>query len=218
MWQEKDKKLYKKFEFKDFDEAFAFIEKIAAIAKQGNHHPEFRSNFNEVEVWLTTHSAGGVTDKDQKLAQQIEEILSQQTPTKQVNLEAAKLFTDGGSRGNPGPAATGVAILDMEDNVVKKSGRYIGETTNNQAEYQALEEGIDIALSMSIKNLDVYMDSLLIVNQMKGLYKVKNVDLQPIYTSIKSKLNSFEKVSFTHVPRALNKIADSLVNEALDNR
>lgn len=216
MWQEKNNSLYQKFKFKDFEEAFSFIEKIAKLAKNENHHPEFKSKFNEVEVWLTTHSEGKVTAKDKEFTQKIDGIIGPKTSEKQLSLDAAKLFTDGGSRGNPGPSATGVVILDMEDNVVKKSSQYLGVATNNQAEYKALKEGLELALSMGIKELFVYMDSELIVKQINGIYKIKNPDLLPVYKDVKSLAESFREVSFTHVPRALNKLADEMVNNCLD--
>lgn len=131
-------------------------------------------------------------------------------------LKDVKLFADGGSRGNPGPSAAGFAILDLNDQVVVKKGIYLGVTTNNQAEYQALKLGLEEVHRMGVKRVAVYMDSLLVVNQMLGLFKVKNRDLWPIHTAIKDLAKRFKKISFTHVPRQLNKLADSAVNEALD--
>jgi ribonuclease HI len=127
-----------------------------------------------------------------------------------------KLFTDGGSRGNPGPSALGFAIMEMTDRIVVKKGTYLGITTNNQAEYQALKSGLEEALRMRVQIVHVYMDSLLVVNQMLGIFKVKNRDLWPVHSAIKELAARFEKVTYTHVPRELNKIADSAVNEALD--
>jgi len=127
-----------------------------------------------------------------------------------------KMFADGGSRGNPGPSALGFALLDMQDKVVVKKGTYLGITTNNQAEYQALKSGLEEAARMRIRVVHVYMDSLLVINQMLGTFKVKNRDLWPIHAAIKDLLPSFEHVTFTHVPRQFNKIADAAVNEALD--
>lgn len=218
MWKEKDNSLYQKFTFRDFDDAFEFIEKIAAIAKRINHHPDFKSSFNEVEVWLTTHSAEGITDKDQKFAQEIDGLLRKKASESGDRLIRAKLFTDGGSRGNPGPAATGVVLLDMEDNVVKKSSNYLGETTNNQAEYRALLEGLELAESLGVKELYIFMDSELIVKQVQGIYKIKNADLKPHYDRVQSLAGNFQKISFTHVPRAMNKLADEMVNQCLDNQ
>jgi ribonuclease HI len=128
------------------------------------------------------------------------------------------LFTDGGSRGNPGPAATGIVIVDMEDNVVKKSSNYLGITTNNQAEYQALCEGLQLALSLGVKELSVYMDSELIIKQINGFYKIKNADLKPHYDKVQNLVKEFTKITFTHVPRAMNKLADEMVNKCLDSQ
>lgn len=216
MWQEKNNSLYQKFKFKDFEEAFSFIERIAGIAKELNHHPQFKSDHNQVEVWLSTHSEGKITVKDKEFAQKIDGIIGSKTSEEQLSLDTAKLFTDGGSRGNPGPSATGVVILDLEDNVVKKSSQYLGVTTNNQAEYQALKEGLELAGTIGIKELAVYMDSELIVKQINGIYKIKNPDLLPVYKDVKSLAENFQKISFTHVPRALNKLADEMVNKCLD--
>jgi ribonuclease HI len=131
-------------------------------------------------------------------------------------LKELKLYADGGSRGNPGPSAYGFAVLDMDDRIVVKKGTYLGITTNNQAEYQALKAGLEEALRMQAGEVHVYMDSLLVVNQMLGIFKVKNRDLWPIHAAIKDLVPKFRKVTFTHVPRQLNKIADSAVNETLD--
>jgi ribonuclease HI len=217
MWQKTEKFLYQKFEFKDFDEAFSFVEKVAGVAREINHHPKITNSYNVVELWLSTHSAGDkVTEKDETFAANIDALISPKKSIKTTELKQAKLYTDGGSRGNPGPSALGYVIYDMQDNVVKKDSFYLGITTNNQAEYQALKEGLEAAQKMGVREIEVYMDSLLVVNQMKGLYKVKNRDLWPIYQSIRDMLKDFSKVSFSHVPRALNAVADSMVNECLD--
>jgi ribonuclease HI len=131
-------------------------------------------------------------------------------------LTEAKLYADGGSRGNPGPSASGFAILDMSENIVVKKGVYLGITTNNQAEYLALKLGLEEARARHVRKLHVYMDSMLVVNQMKGVFKVKNRDLWPIHEAIQTLLPQFEYISFSHVPRELNKVADAEVNNALD--
>ena len=134
------------------------------------------------------------------------------------DIKEVKLYTDGGSRGNPGPSAIGYAILEINDKLIKKESKYLGITTNNQAEYQALKQGLEMCQHMGYGMINVFMDSLLVVNQMKGIYKVKNRDLWPIYDSVREYLSNFKHVSFTHVPRELNKLADSMVNECLDNQ
>jgi ribonuclease HI len=105
----------------------------------------------------------------------------------------------------------------MEDSVLVDKGVYLGITTNNQAEYTALKLALEECKKLGAREVDVYMDSLLVINQMKGIFKVKNRDLWPIYESIKQYVkDNFKKVSFTHVPRELNKLADAAVNRALD--
>jgi ribonuclease HI len=127
-----------------------------------------------------------------------------------------KLFADGGSRGNPGPSASGFVLYDMQDGVLVDKGVYLGITTNNQAEYTALKLALEEALALRARIVHVHMDSLLVVNQMKGIFKVKNRDLWPIHDAIKQLVTQFKEVKFTHVPRELNKAADAAVNRALD--
>lgn len=127
-----------------------------------------------------------------------------------------KMYADGGSRGNPGPSASGYVLYDEAGKIVVENGLFLGVTTNNQAEYQALKIGMEDALQRGAKHLDVFMDSLLVINQMKGLFKVKNRDLLPIHLSIKELASRLDQVTYTHVPRALNKKADAMVNEVLD--
>lgn len=136
--------------------------------------------------------------------------------TNTPNITEIKLFTDGGSRGNPGPSASGFTIMDMDGRIVAKKGVYLGITTNNQAEYQSLKLGLEEALHMQAKEVHVFMDSTLVINQMLGVFKVKNRDLWPIHVEITELTRKFKRVSFTQVPRELNKIADKAVNEALD--
>lgn len=127
-----------------------------------------------------------------------------------------KMYGDGGSRGNPGPSASGFVLKDMDGTTLIEKGVYLGVTTNNQAEYQALKLGLEEALRHGVQEVHVYMDSMLVVNQMLGIFKVKNRDLWPIHEAIKQHVAKFKHVSFTHVPRALNKEADAMVNQALD--
>jgi ribonuclease HI len=146
----------------------------------------------------------------------IEEPLAKVDSAPTPQLHEAKLYADGGSRGNPGPSASGYVIFDMSDAIVVEKGIYLGVTTNNQAEYQALKFGLEEAQRQRIQHIDVYMDSMLVINQMKGIFKVKNRDLWPIHDAIKTLAQGFKHITFTHVPRALNKEADRKVNEALD--
>jgi kynurenine formamidase/ribonuclease HI len=133
-------------------------------------------------------------------------------------ISEAKLFTDGGSRGNPGESAIAHVICKMDDSVVEKTGKYIGIATNNQAEYKALLAGLERVIRLGIKKLTVYMDSELIVKQLKGEYKIKNPELTPLYRQIKKLSASFGSIAFVHVPRALNSVADGEVNRILDEQ
>jgi ribonuclease HI len=139
-------------------------------------------------------------------------------PTQAMLLEEAKLYTDGGSRGNPGDSACAFVICDMENNVVEKSGYYMGLATNNQAEYYGFKKGLERARDLGIDKVSLYSDSQLVVNQMNGFYKVKNQELAPLHEDVNKLAESFEKISFTYVPRELNKIADKEVNRILDNQ
>jgi ribonuclease HI len=132
------------------------------------------------------------------------------TPTK------VKLYADGGSRGNPGASAAGFVVMDGQDRIIIEEGVYLGITTNNQAEYSALKLGLEAVLKLGVKNVDVYMDSLLVINQMKGTFKVKNKDIMPIRETILALANQFETITYTQVPRELNKLADAEVNQTLD--
>jgi ribonuclease HI len=127
------------------------------------------------------------------------------------------LYTDGGSRGNPGPSASGFVIIDpATEEVLVDKGVYLGVTNNNQAEYLALKYGLEEAGRMKARQVQVFMDSLLVVNQMKGMFKISNRDLWPVHEAIRKLIASFDKVTFTHIPRELNRQADAAVNRALD--
>jgi len=129
----------------------------------------------------------------------------------------ATLYTDGGARGNPGPAAAGYVLKTAEGETFE-AGEYLGTATNNQAEYEALQRGLARARVAGVDQLDVYMDSELIVKQIGGEYRVKNADLKPLYEAVCALIAAFDRVTFQHVPRAKNKRADQLVNEALDKQ
>lgn len=126
------------------------------------------------------------------------------------------IYADGGSRGNPGPSAAGFVIYDDHETTLVSRGTYLGVTTNNQAEYTALKIALEEAKSLGGQEVHVYMDSLLVINQMRGIFKVKNRDLWPLHDAVKQLCSGFIKVDFTQIPRELNKAADAAVNTALD--
>lgn len=226
MWQETKHGLYRQFNFTNFDEAFRFMTEVAKLAKKYNHHPRWENEWSVVQIWLITHESNEkITDKDRELANAIDEIditpkpevqTEEHTKANEDPVHAIKIFADGGSRGNPGPSASGYVIFDGEDNLIVEKGVYLGITTNNQAEYTALKLAVENAVSLGAREVEVYMDSLLVINQLKGIFKVKNRDLWPLNQSIKDTCKKFRKVTFQHVPRELNKLADAQVNKALD--
>ena len=127
-----------------------------------------------------------------------------------------KIFTDGGSRGNPGPSGAGGVIVDPQGNTVAEVSEFLGIQTNNYSEYQALRLTLIKAIELNIVDIDVFMDSKLIVEQLEGRWKIKNENLKVIYLQIKELLKSFEKVTFKHILRHFNKPADALANRAMD--
>ncbi len=129
-----------------------------------------------------------------------------------------KIYTDGGARGNPGPAAIGIVIKDDEDKVIKEYAECIGDATNNQAEYQALLKGLELAKEFKPLEVSCYLDSELVVKQMKQEYKVRDAKLQPLFINVWNVAVNFKKITYTHIPRDLNKEADLLLNNELDKR
>jgi ribonuclease HI len=130
----------------------------------------------------------------------------------------ARLYTDGAARGNPGPAGAGAVILSPQGHVVAKVGKYLGENTNNYAEYMGLILGLKRARAMGIKELEVLADSELLVRQLNGEYQVKAANLRPLFEEARQLLAGFPGVSLRHVPREENEAADEMSNRAIDER
>ena len=130
--------------------------------------------------------------------------------------ERFKAAVDGGARGNPGPAAWGVAVLDADGDYVEGHNGLLGRATNNVAEYSALIEALKIAEARGARQVDIQSDSELIVRQILGAYRVKHPDLKPLYLRAKEIIARFESFRIRHVRRKENKHADGLVNAALD--
>lgn len=128
------------------------------------------------------------------------------------------IYTDGGARGNPGPAASGFVIFTESGELVTEQGVFIGNTTNNVAEYTALIRGLAVCLENGGTNITVFSDSQLLVKQLNGEYKVRAPHLQPLYEAVKKAATEFVTIKYTHVRRENPGIvrADALVNKALD--
>jgi ribonuclease HI len=128
----------------------------------------------------------------------------------------ARLFTDGGARGNPGPAASAYVLEAEDGTVLEARGRAIGVATNNVAEYSALVDGLRRAAELGVGELEVVSDSELLVKQMRGEYRVKNEALRALHAEASGLARRLGAVTYTAVRREHNEIADRLVNEALD--
>lgn len=130
----------------------------------------------------------------------------------------ARLYTDGAARGNPGPAGAGAVIVNPQGHVVAKVGKYLGENTNNYAEYMGLILGLKRARAMGIKELEVLADSELLVRQLNGEYQVKAENLRPLFEEARQLLAAFPQVLLRHVSREENEAADEMSNRAIDER
>lgn len=137
---------------------------------------------------------------------------------KNTSINHAVIYSDGGSRGNPGPSAAGFVIMEQDGDVVAEGGAYLGHTTNNVAEYQAVYLGLEKAQEMGFVTVDFRMDSQLVARQLNGVYKIRNAELRPINNRIAELAQQFERVTFTHVRREYNQLADGVVNKILDQR
>ena len=155
-------------------------------------------------------------------------IVQQQTITEKLVIDENKIvdeitsndvltiYSDGGSRGNPGPSAAGFVIVNDKQELVEQGGEYLGITTNGIAEYHGVRLGLERALELGYKRLDFRVDSMMVVNQMNGVYTIKNRELWPIHERIRGLIRQFEMVKFSHVKREFNQLADGIVNKTLD--
>jgi ribonuclease HI len=134
----------------------------------------------------------------------------------QVTPARATLFTDGGARGNPGPSGIGAVLRDDAGEVVGEISQSIGHATNNIAEYKALIEGLTMAIDKGVTELDVFLDSELVVHQMRGEWKIKHANLRTLAIKAQGLMRRFDSISIAHVRREQNAEADALANQAMD--
>lgn len=208
----------------DRDTQYAVIVYLVSPAA-GHHAITLSQNYNKY-AWkrIADIDNDATTDLTQLLLGIIEQDSATSTqpqlaaPNGKMTSFDAIIYSDGGSRGNPGPSASGYVILNDRQEVVEQGGVYLGVTTNNVAEYQGVLVGLEKAKALGLKRIDFRIDSMLVVNQMNGIYKIKNRELWPIHERIRSLLHYFERVRFTHVRREFNQLADSMVNQTLDKR
>lgn len=131
---------------------------------------------------------------------------------------SATVYVDGSSRGNPGPSGVGYRILGENGQILLEGGEFIGFATSRMAEYYALKVGCQKALDLGLKTVRFVSDNLMLVNQMKGLYNVKNMDIAQVYDDVQELVARFDACAFMHVTREQNTAADALANEAIDQQ
>lgn len=224
--EEYQKEKVKELHFKNYTDTFNFINDFINVMKAENQYFRWENNGKDIKVWINNEDNlnGGPSSINLLFEELLNKYGFSESDLQKKDFEAKfikkqkhlKLYADGGSRGNPGPSSSGYVILDEEDNIIVDKGVYLGVTTNNQAEYTALKLGLEHCLTINANQVDVFMDSLLVINQMLGIFKVRNRDLWPIHDNIKEIITKFKKVHFQHIPRELNKLADAAVNRALD--
>jgi len=129
----------------------------------------------------------------------------------------AILRTDGGARGNPGPAGAGF-VVEVDGDIACRGGRYLGVATNNVAEYEAMIWGLENVRALGFRDVKVFADSELLVKQVNGHYKVKNAGLKPLFVRVLALLRTFDSFEVVHVRREDNCAADAMANEAMDVR
>ena len=200
---------------------------IVYLVSLSNNHHELRLSANYSKyTWkkMSEMQHESITDltqlllgiiEQEKITDKVIDVVEKNDVVNTSNTRVT-IHSDGGSRGNPGPSAAGYVILDARHEVIDEGGVYLGITTNNQAEYHGVRLGLERALELGYRQVDFRIDSMLVVNQMNGIYKIKNRELWPIHERIRGLMSKFDKVSFSHVKREFNRLADGVVNRTLD--
>lgn len=211
-------------DYDDRDMQYIFILYLVSLGANGSK-VELSSNYDHY-IWkkVSDVQQEQITESSKLLLgisqQQIQSVTTKELigndVTETTNMDHVIIYSDGGSRGNPGPSASGFVVMNAQEHVVHEGGMYLGITTNNQAEYHGVRLGLEKALEMGARTVDFRIDSLLVVNQMNGIYTIKNRELWPIHERIKELVKKFDKVTFTHVKREFNQLADGMVNKILN--
>lgn len=208
----------------DRDTQYVFILYLVSLGVGGstvtlsqNYDKYIWKKMSDIHQEQLTESAKLLLGISQQQIQSVkkEELISKDVVTT-TDVSHLVVYSDGGSRGNPGPSSAGFVVMNSQEEVIHQGGMYLGITTNNQAEYHGVRLGLEKALEMEAKTVDFRVDSLLVVNQLNGIYQIKNRELWPINERIRELLPRFEKVTFTHVRREFNQLADGMVNKILN--
>ncbi|HMS93348.1 MAG TPA: reverse transcriptase-like protein [Candidatus Saccharibacteria bacterium] len=208
------------------DRAIQYVVLVYLVSLAAGHHAiELSSHYSKYE-WKTFKNIQ--QDEVTDLTSLLLGIIQQKKITDDLVTEENKIvdeitsnemiivYSDGGSRGNPGPSAAGFVIINAHQEMVEQGGEYLGITTNSVAEYHGVRLGLERALELGYKKIDFRVDSMMIVNQMNGIYTIKNRELWPIHDRIRGLIRQFDMVKFSHVKREFNQLADGMVNKTLD--
>jgi ribonuclease HI len=180
---------------------------------------EMSKKLNDAAIWkkvkkaIDVESIGLTTAEWKKFCGRVEEHLTSQPESNRY-----VIHVDGASRNNPGPAGIGIVIADARGRTIRECSDFIGEQTNNVAEYRALIRALDLAEEVGAKELEIRTDSELMARQMNGIYRVKNIHLLNLYFEAQEKLRKFSDFTISQVPREENRRADVLANMAIDGR
>ncbi len=205
-----------------------YISLVFWVSIEGGSHIQLSSEHNKY-IWkeLSDIQLNEVSDftrtelqleASSNVSGEIEEVKRKNVDRKTSDYTHVIIYSDGGSRGNPGPSASGFVIKSADDRLLAEDGKYLGITTNNQAEYQAVKIALEKAIEMGAQHVQFRLDSQLVVNQLNGIYQIRNRDLWPIHSAIKELMHHFKDITFTHVRREFNKEADAMVNKILDQQ
>lgn len=189
-------------------------EKVTLSQNYDHYKWESMSNIHQDELTESAKLLLGISQQEVTSVKE-QEIIGRDV-TRTTDLSQVIIYSDGGSRGNPGPSAAGFVIMNSQEHVIHEGGMYLGIATNNIAEYHGVLLGLEKALKLGVKRVDFRMDSLLVVNQMNGIYQIRNRELWPIHERIKALVKKFDKVTFSHVRREFNQLADGMVNKILN--
>jgi ribonuclease HI len=172
----------------------------------------------EIDEAMDLSKAERERRKRQRAAEEAAERAAEEAAAAAEAAKRTRLFTDGAARGNPGPAGAGAVIVSPEGHIVAKVGKFLGDSTNNVAEYMGLILGLKRAKAMGIKELEVLSDSELLVKQLHGDYAVKAEHLRPLHDEAQSLMKAFAWIQVRHIPREENGQADAMSNRAIDER
>lgn len=189
---------------------------VYELSAEGDINPDQRysaykyvKNFDQANITLDEASMSVIEIEEGKT-------VSNRTSSRET-ANSVTINVDGASRGNPGPSGIGYCIHDENGHIIEQGGEFIGFATSRVAEYYAMKKGVSRALELGYQKVKFLSDSLMVVNQLNGIFSIKNQDVIPIFQDVEKEISKFEAVSFTHVPRSKNVVADYEANKAIDD-